>query len=384
VASGVAAARAAAAGRSLPPVLHTEASLGFGGQEIRILAEARWLLDHGREAWVACQPASRLLAESAAVGVPTFPVRMRSALDVRALLALRRLMRERAVGLVHTHSSIDSWLGGVAARSLGLGVVRSRHVSIPIRGRRALVYRLADRIITSGEAVRAIVAGAGVAGERIVAIAPGVDTTRFHPEVSGTAVRAELGLAGPVVGVVANIRGSKGHRVFLDAATAIAVEAPSTRFLIVGDGVGYEDIRRRVHELGLAPAVVMTGFRRDIPEVMAALDVLALPSLRSEAASQVIPQALAVGTPVVATTVGGSPELIRDGETGRLVPPDDPHALAEAILALLRDRERAVAMARRGQALVRDRYSLEATMARTLAVYDDVLRARRPPPRSHR
>jgi glycosyltransferase involved in cell wall biosynthesis len=155
----------------------------------------------------------------------------------------------------------------------------------------------------------------------------------------------------------------------------VLVEAPDTRFLIVGDGVGYEDIRRRVREMDLDAHVVMTGFRRDIPEVMAALDVLVLPSIKSEASSQVIPQALAVGTPVVATTVGGSPELIADGRTGRLVPPADAPALAEAILSLLRDPAAAAAMAAAGGDLVRARYTLDAAMARTIAVYEELLTA---------
>src|SRR5207302_10481693 len=134
----------------------------------------------------------------------------------------------------------------------------------------------------------------------------------------------------------------------------------------------YDDVRRRVSDLGLTRHVTMTGFRRDIPEVMAALDVLVLPSIRAEAMSQVIPQALAVGTPVVGTTVGGTPELVRDGETGRLVPPADAAALAGAILDFLRDPERARALARRGQALVLTQHSMDAAMARTLAVYDAV------------
>ena len=99
----------------------------------------------------------------------------------------------------------------------------------------------------------------------------------------------------------------------------------------------------------------MTGFRRDIPEVMAALDVLVLPSTRSEATSQVIPQALAVGTPVAAAATGGIPEIVRDGETGRLVAPGDAHALAQAILSLLGEPARAREMALAGQALVRAR-----------------------------
>ena len=355
-------------------VLHTESSHGYGGQEIRTLAEVRWLLSHGWGALIACQPESPLFAEAKAAAIPVEPCRMRSATDVGALLRLRRLIRDRGVSLVHTHSSVDSWIGGLAAKSLGRPVVRTRHVSIPIGRRRALVYRLADRIITSGESVRSIIIAAGIAPERVVTISAGVDGDRFHPAVSGRAVRREFGLAeAPVVGLVANVRGSKGHNVFLEAAGTVLAGRPDARFLIVGDGVGFDEVSRRVREMGLDQSVRLTGFRRDVPEVMAALDVLVLPSIRSEAISQVIPQALAVGTPVVASTVGGSPELIRDGENGRLVPPGDSRALADAILALLRDPERARAMARAGQAMVRERYTIDATMARTTAVYRRVL-----------
>jgi glycosyltransferase involved in cell wall biosynthesis len=300
---------------------------------------------------------------------------MPSAASLRAISRLRALMRARSVSLVHTHSSVDSWLGAVAARSLGLPVVRSRHVSIPILKRRALVYRLAHRIITSGDGVKAIVRAAGIPDDRIVAVSAGLDTARFHRGVSGAGVRAELELTGQVVGLVANIRGSKGHQYFLESAARILREAPGTRFLIVGDGVGFDDVRRRIHDLGLERAVVMTGFRRDVPEVLAALDVLVLPSIRSEATPQVIPQALAVGTPVVATAIGGIPEIVRDGETGRLVPPADANALAQAILELLRDRGRARALAAAGAALVRERFTSATTMAATTAVYEDLLAA---------
>lgn len=358
---------------SAPLIVHTEASVGFGGQELRILAETRWLHDHGWRALIVAQPDSRLLAEAGAASLPVVALRMRHAADVRALFALRRLLATRGARLVHTHSSVDSWLGGLAGRSLGLPVVRSRHVTIAVPRRRALVYRLAHRILTSAERVKTVLAEGGVDPAKVLAVPPGVDTARFHSGVSGAALRAELGLAGPVAGLVANIRGSKGHDVFLDAAREVLTAAPDARFLIVGDGVGYDDVRARVDRLGLTRAVVMTGFRRDIPEVMAALDVLVLPSIRSEATSQVILQALAVGTPVVATAIGGSPEVIRDGETGRLVPPNDAHALAGAILATLRDPGRARAMARAGHTFVRARLSVDAQMAATTGVYRELL-----------
>jgi len=355
-------------------VLHTESSLGLGGQEIRILTEARWLLEHGWDVIIACQPASRLRAEAGVAGLPVVTISMRSAFDVAAIVALRRLISQYEIGVVHTHSSVDSWLGALAARSCRRPLVRSRHVSIPILRRRALVYRLADRVLTTGEAIRAIVIAAGVAPDRVVSVPAGVDTARFHPGVSGKTVRDELGLTGPCVGLVANIRGSKGHNDFLEAALVVRRRLPAARFLIVGDGVGFDDVRRRVHALGLASHVVMTGFRRDVPEVMAALDVLVLPSVRSEATSQVIPQALAVGTPVVATAVGGIPEIVKDGGTGRLVPPGEPAALAAAIVDVLADAGRAHAMAQAGQALVFERFTFDAMMAATTKVYADLMR----------
>ena len=356
----------------MPTILHAESSLGRGGQEIRTLAETRWLIGHGWNALITCQPDSLLLREARTASVPVEPIRMRSATDVGAFRRLRRLIRERGVSLVHTHSSVDSWLGSLAAKSLRSPVVRSRHVSIPIR--HPLVYRLADRIITSGQAVRATVIDAGIAPEKIVVVPAGVDTEQFHAGVSGKSVRDELGLGGvSVIGLVANIRGSKGHNVFLDAARTMLAAAPDTHFLIVGDGVGFDEVKGRVQRMGLESRVILTGFRRDVPEVMAALDVLVLPSTRSEATSQVIPQALAVGTPVVGSDVGGIPELVRDGETGRLVPPGDSGALAQAMLASLREPERSRAMARTGQAMILSQYTFDAAMARTTDVYRALL-----------
>lgn len=365
---------------ALPPlgsvVLHTEASRGFGGQEIRIIEESRWLAAHGWPAVIACQPGSPLLEEASRAGLSVLPIRMRHAADPAAWLRLMSAIRRTRAAIVHTHSSVDSWLATPAARLLGRCVVRSRHVSIPVPRRRALVYRLADRVITSAEAVRTMLVAAGVPAAKVSVVPAGIDTARFHAGVSGRGVRAELGLAGPVVGLVANLRGSKGHAVFLEAAREVLRSEPHARFLIVGDGVAAARIRRLIADHGLNGTVLMTGFRRDIPEVMAALDVLVLPSTRTEAIPQVVAQALAVGTPVVGTRFGGIPEIVRDGETGILVPPNDPGALARAIARLLAEPARARAMARAGQAMVHRELTLEQAMARTLAVYADALAAR--------
>lgn len=354
-------------------VLHTESSAGFGGQEIRVLGETGWLLEHGWDALIACQTDTPLHREARAAGLPAVGLRMKPLLHPRGVLALRRVIRERDATIVHTHSSVDSWLGALAGRSLGRVVVRSRHVFIPIRRHRALVYHLAHRVLTSGDAVADLVRQAGVPADKIVSVPAGVDLTRFHPGVSGASVRRELGLTSPLVGIVANIRGSKGHRHFLEAAARVLRVRSNVHFLIVGDGVAADRVRRQVAALGLQGSVVMAGFRRDIPQVMAALDVLVLPSVRTDATPQVLPQALAVGTPVVASAVGGIPELIRDGETGRLVPPGDAGTLAAAIVDLLDDAPRARRMARAGADLVRSTLSFDAMMTATTRVYQELL-----------
>jgi glycosyltransferase involved in cell wall biosynthesis len=355
-------------------ILHTEASPGWGGQEIRILNEAAVFAKRGFRILIACQPDTPLGREAQRRGIDVRPVAMRGALDVRACWHLRRLMRTERVDLVHTHSSIDAWLAGYAAKSLHLPVVRSRHVSIPVKRRRNFVYNsLCDRIISSGEAIREVLVAAGVEAEKIVAIPAGVDTAQFHPAVSGAAVRREYGLEGPVIGTVAMFRHAKGHQVLLQAMPDILKSEPRAAFLWVGDGVGREVLQQEVAEAGVRDKVHMIGFREDIPACLAAMDVVVMPSLRSDGVPQVAIQALAMRKPVVASAVGGIPEVIQHQRTGMLVPPNDPQALAEAVVQLLRHPQSAAAWAQAGGELIDTHYGVEQMIDRTAAVYTAVL-----------
>jgi glycosyltransferase involved in cell wall biosynthesis len=355
-------------------MLHTEASPGWGGQEIRILSEASAFAKRGFRVLIACQPGSHLEREAQRHGLTVRPVAMRGAFDVRACWRLRRLMRTSEVDLVHTHSSIDAWLAGFAAKSLHLPVVRSRHVSIPVKRRRNFVYNaLCDRIISSGEAIREVLITGGVDPEKIVAIPAGVDVAQFHPAVSGTTVRREFGIDGPVIGTVAMLRRSKGHRVLLRAIPEILKSAPEAEFLWVGDGVGRVALEQEVAEADVQAKVHMAGFREDIPGCLAAMDVVVLPSIKSDGVPQVILQALAMRKPVVASAVGGIPEVIRHQRTGVLVPPNDPQALAEAVVQVLRDPQSAAAWAQAGGQLIDTHYALEYMIDRTAAVYTAVL-----------
>jgi glycosyltransferase involved in cell wall biosynthesis len=266
----------------------------------------------------------------------------------------------------------------------GIAIVRTRHLSVPLRRNpfASLVYsKLCDRIVTTGETIRQLlIRAAGVKPSKVISVPTGVDLEQFDPlRGDGEAVRKELGIAKdiPLIGMVAVLRSWKGHRLFLEAVPLVLEKVPQARFLIVGDGPQEGNIQRWIEEMGLKEMVVMTGHREDIPEVLAALDVVVSASTAAEGVPQVLVQALAMKKPVVATDVGGVGEIIRDRETGLLVPPGNPKALAEAALAILSNPEVANALGRQGRELVERSYRLEKMLDHIEAVYQDLIAPRR-------
>jgi glycosyltransferase involved in cell wall biosynthesis len=365
-------------------LLHLESSPGLGGQEIRTLAEARWTAERGWRVLIAGQPAGQLCARARGVpGVEVIAVSMRGAWDPRALVALVRLIRRERVDIVHTHSSVDAWLGGLAARLAGVPVVRTRHVSIPIRQRWNPVYsRLADRVLTSAEAIRRMVIGAGVPADRVLAMPAGIDLATFVFDRRCPETRRALEMTGPVIGSVAMFRGSKGHDDLLAAFARVRERHPEATLLLVGDGVRRAGVELRAREMGLGRAVVFTGFRPDVPDLLGAMDCFVLASTRTEGVPQSLLQAFAAGVPVVARNTGGIPEVVTDGVTGTLVRDPAPAALAEAIIGVLADPEGARRRARAARALVESRFSHAAAVERLLAVYAELLAPRRPQARA--
>ncbi len=355
-------------------VLHTEASPGLGGQEVRTLNEARWTVERGWRVLVAGQPDGRLLERARAAGLETAPVRMTGPLDPRALIALVRLIRRERVNLVHTHSSTDAWLAGTAARLCRVPVVRTRHVSIAIRRGLNPVYRwLADRVITSGEAIRRLVVEVGVPPERVIAIPAGVNLEAFPFGARAPETARELGLGHPVIGSVAMFRGSKGHPQLLQAFAMVREKRPGATLLLVGDGIRRNWVEQLAREAKLSDAVVFTGFRPDVPALLATMDCFAQASTRTEGVPQALLQAFATGVPVVASRIGGIPEVVAHGETGLLVESESVEGLAAGIERVLDDPEGAGQRARAARALVEARFSHIHAIDRLLQVYDELL-----------
>jgi glycosyltransferase involved in cell wall biosynthesis len=321
-------------------VLHSESSTGWGGQENRTLNEMIAMRERGHEMAVVSRPGARILERAKEAGFSTYAVDMRGALDLPSIFKLRRVMCEFRADIVNTHSGRDTQLAGMAARTLGRKrprIVRTRHLALPITSK--FTYStLPDKVVAVSNFVRDYLISVGIPAGQVVAIPTGIDLSRYAPLAGGGTRRSELGLPAEtiLIGTVAILRVKKGHADLLRAARSVLQRFPEAHFIIAGDGPQTRNLVQLIGELGLASRVHMLGLRRDVMNVLQSLDLFVLPT-HQEALGTAFIEAGAVGLPVVATDVDGVPEVVADGETGILVPPRDPAALAAAISRFLED-----------------------------------------------
>ncbi|MEA2538331.1 MAG: hypothetical protein QOF11_2565 [Chloroflexota bacterium] len=308
--------------------------------------------------------------------------------DAIATGAVAALLAELRPEVVHNHMYRAELVGTRAAIALGeIGRPRPYVVSTVHSSRvrseedrrilRLLTPRI-DRLIAVSRSIVAKLHAEGRDTAPISLIHNGVDLERYDHQGPCCTLREEYGLPseGPIVGVVARLEPEKGHPTLLEAWRSVVAAVPDATLLVVGEGSRREVLEALAVELGIADRVVFTGRRDDVPAVTAALDVAVLPSYR-EALGLSVLEAMALSRPVVASEVGGIPEMIEDGITGLLVPPHDPAALAAAIVRLLRDHPLADTLGRAGHDLVHDRFCIERMVAAVEQIYDDGARTLR-------
>jgi glycosyltransferase involved in cell wall biosynthesis len=236
-----------------------------------------------------------------------------------------------------------------------------------------------DRLIAVSRAIQHKLVDEERTSVPVSLIYNGVDLQRYDQQEACCTLPEEYGMepGSQIVGVVARLEPEKGHPTLLEAWPAVLRAAPDAYLLIVGEGSRRDALEVQARELRIAHRVVFTGRREDVPAVTAALDVAVLPSYR-EAQGMVILEAMALSRPVVASNVGGIPEMIQDGVTGLLVPPRDPGALAGAIVRLLTNHPLADTIARAGHDMVHDRFCIELMVSAVQSIYDDGARVVRP------
>jgi len=299
----------------------------------------------------------------------------RQGLDLRTGARLRRLARERGCDIIHSHGRGAALYAALAAGWLGRRpLVHTVHRSdgdrlpgnAPVR--RWLASRIGCAVAVSDAARRAFVGVNGFPAARTATIYNGVDAAAF-----GQRAQAEEG--DPVIGAVANLSPDKDTETLLRAFLIVLRRQPRATLRIAGDGPAAGDARALCASLGLADRVTFLGFRNDVPQLLPQFSVLAH-ATRTEGLGMALLEAMAAGVPVVASRVGGIPEIVEDGVTGVLVAPGDPAALAEAVAGLLGDRARRLRLAQAGRARVRAEFSVERMCGKYADVYRRLLSGR--------
>lgn len=295
---------------------------------------------------------------------------------------LNRVIRREQVGLVHLNNYLSQYAGLLAARLAGVPCVVHLRYTRPLRRTERLVAPLATRFITLSTCAMNHYAAEGLPREQMAVVHDPVFHNGDAP-ADGTATRQAFGIPNgvPVIGILSRLAPGKGHEHFLQAAQLVNKRHPHARFLVVGAANGAEGhaltrrLRGLAQRLGLQDRVLFTGWRNDIPQIIAGLDVVVDASMLGEGTRLTVLESMGMGKPVIATNVGSEAEFFEEGR-GILVEPARPDQLAQAILRLLEDQGRANEMGQKARDLVLERCSPKHSARQLERIYDAALGAR--------
>ena len=322
--------------------LHIDTARTWRGGQNQVLTTLMGLRALGHRTMLVAHSEGEL-RQRAAEGLDLVPLAPKTELDLTAAWRLSRLLRQLKPDVIHAHDP-----HGVAMAALALSMstqivkpplVASRRVDFHLRGNSLSrwKYRQVDCFICASEAIRQMLVGDGVAESRAVTVHEGIDIERVE-RADPANLHGEFWLPhhAPIVGNVAALVPHKGQRHLIDAAKAVVLQMPDTRFIIAGEGELRPALERQIRDYHLEKHVLLAGFRPDVLSLHKAFDIFVMSSLTEGLGTSLL-DAMAAGKPIVATRAGGIPEVVGDEETGVLVPPRDHDAMAEAIVRLLKD-----------------------------------------------
>jgi glycosyltransferase involved in cell wall biosynthesis len=370
-----------------------------GGTERQFLNLGLALDRRGFDLQFGCLRGSgRLLQELDGRHIPLHEYRMRTFYSLRFLqqqVRLARDLRRAQTEIVHAYNLYGNVFAVPAARMAGVPAVIAgiRDLGVYLDGWKRRVQRaacrLADLVIVNAESIRQWLIEDGYRGDRIVVIPNGIDVTRFPDVAPSGRIRREFGIpsGAPLISTIARLCPSKGFETALDAMAVVHARRPDAWHLVVGEALRPVDgelrpdftyrreLERRAATLGIAHRVIFAGYRPDVPEILRDVDVSLQPSL-TEGLSNSVLEAMASGTAVVATPVGGTPEVMTHDRHGWITPVGDARAAGEAVLALLADRERRARLGAAAREVVHTRLSVERMVDRHEKVYRELLAAK--------
>ena len=351
----------------------------FSGGEVQVMSLTLELLRAGHDAELLCDPDGELWRRAEQAAIKCRPLKIRNSLDAWAGLRLRAVLSRHHYDVLHFHTARAHAMAPYASGRAGALVVTRRMDYAPNRLFASWLYnRAVDGVAAISEGVAQALVHAGVQRQRIAIIPSGVDCRHFAPpaEAVRQQARAALGLLPHqiAVGTIGALVARKGHRILIDAMALVcgddAMETAGSRLhcFIAGDGPLRHELAQRIAQRDLASRVTLLGHVEDAATLLNALDVFVMPSL-SEGMGVAALEATATGLPVVASAVGGLPEVVDNGRNGVLVKPGDPAILADAIGQLAADYRQRAAMGAEGRKRAVQNWSLELMAKRTLELY---------------
>jgi glycosyltransferase involved in cell wall biosynthesis len=362
-------------------ILYLIGDLNMGGAQRQLVYLAQHL-DRGQfEPVVCCLRDNAPLAEELrTAGVEVVVLRQWLRPDVSRFWRIPQVVKRYRPDLIHAYLFVANTWGRTTGLMYGLPVIVSERTAVKRKDLgECLVNRLlapfATALIANSQAGASLaVQHKEIAPDRVHVVHNGIVLEPFHNPTVGNQIRQEFQIRPEqsVIGIVGRLAPAKDHRTFFQAMRLVAVQFPDLRIMCVGDGALRGELERLVGELGLQPNVIFTGNRTDIPAIMFALDILVLSS-QWEGFPNVIMEAMAAARPVVATEVGDVTELVIPGQSGLLVKPGEPEAIAGAVVSLLRNKALRLAMGQEGRKRIEEKFTHEHMVAATSAVYRQLL-----------
>jgi len=360
-------------------ILHTEASPGWGGQEIRILREAIAMRERGHNLVFAIQADGGLVKPLREKGFKVYEIPFTYKRSIRCLLTLFKIFKKHKIDIINSHSSIDSWLTGIAARLKCIKIVRTRHLSTPIRkglNSRLLYKTLADAVVTTCKrAALTIREQASISPERCLSIPTGMDIESFKASAADSvAFRKKFKISEDtiLIGTTCILRGWKGVQHMMEAIKKLP-DMKNLKLVVVGDGVSRLWLENICRELGVTDRVIFTGYIDNPAAAINAMEIFLLLSTANEGVSQASLQAAYLGKPQITTPIGGLDEVCLDGKTGYVVPVADSSAVARAIRKLLKNPQRRKDFGEAARQLVIENYTIKHTYEEMERIYRQVL-----------
>lgn len=345
-------------------VLHVNPERNWGGGEQQVLGLIEYLSRQGHACCLVCDPGGLLRQRAEERRLATVGLAIRSDLALRAAWGLRAILRWSAWDIVHLHTRKAQTLALYLPRTRGFRVVATRRMDYEVKRDwfHRKLYQRVDGVVAVSCAVKDVLERAGVAPEKICVAHSGVEPMRFarfdDATVSSIRRRGRVGAATRLIGGAGVLEARKGHDVLLRAVGLLREQGEDVACVLAGEGPLRRDLLELSRQLGIADRVQLLGFVEDMASFYRSLDLFVLPS-NKEAMGNSLMEAMLCEVPVVASRVGGSVEIVEEGESGILFPAGDSRALASAILELLRDPEQAGRLAVAGRQRTLSRFTIE-------------------------